>query len=237
MSVSRHIRSLCCLALLGFTGFGPVRYNSLAGTQADQAPAGESAAQQEIFNSPAWAAAVDGFNEWLSVQITYPQDQVPQLKAEFKARIDKMSASQLQSFLTDMQQKLAILNGPDAMEARAWAERRLNLYTAARAAEFRKTLPDVARMTAAQVEQALVELRLHRASVASEQQKFSQFRDQQVVATRQRLQAQASAAAAANAASNHPGYQGGSYAPRSNRAQIERYPGLGYGRGFGGWRW
>ena len=69
-----------------------------------------------------------------------------------------MSAGQLRSFLADLLQKLTILSGPEALEARAWAEQRLHLYSAAKAAEFRKTMPDILQMTAPQVEQALEDI-------------------------------------------------------------------------------
>ncbi len=202
------------------------------------AAASDAAAKQAILNSPSWAQAVDGFQRWLSVQITYPKAQVPQLLADFRARVDAMSAAQLQSFQADLLRKLEILKGPEAMEARAWAERRMNLYTDAKAAEFRKTLPDVFNMTSLQVEQALEDLRQQRASDAFANQQFAQFREQKVAAARARHQAQAAANAAAVASSNsfHPGFQGGAFAPHANTARtIQRYPGPVVA--FGGWRW
>jgi hypothetical protein len=151
-----------------------------------------------------------------------------------------MSAAELKSFLADLKKKLATLSSQEALETRVWAEQRLELLSDAKAAEFRKAMPDVANMTVLQVEQALEDIKQRRAADVASHKNFERFRDQEVAALRARQQAEAQAKAAAAAAatnvarsSPHPGLQGGSYAPRT----FQRFPGVGAGYGWGGWRW
>ncbi|MGA2256747.1 MAG: hypothetical protein ABSG53_19025 [Thermoguttaceae bacterium] len=236
------------LALLATAGFGCLAAAAVAAPAAPAAaPAaaanGDMAAKKQILDSPAWQQAMFGFNQWLSVQVLYDKDQVAQIKAQLKDKVKKMSAAQLRAFLEDLQQKLAILGSKEAIAARAWAEDYLTHFTAAAGEKFRKTLPDVAKMTAAQLQQALYDLQQRREAEAASQSAFDQQRDQQVAAIRERnrLSAEADAQADSQAATiggnpnpgNYGGY-GGGYAPVSYSGQFYApiYPGY-----LGGWRW
>ncbi|MCH5376097.1 MAG: hypothetical protein JJ992_19170, partial [Planctomycetes bacterium] len=108
MSTQHHIRILL-LVLFVVAGVESGLRASLAAaeapgtaadnTAADNTAADDAAAKQQILNSPAWSQAMEQFDEWLSVQIVYPKEQVPQLKANLQAQVDKMSADQLRDFL------------------------------------------------------------------------------------------------------------------------------------------
>ena len=233
MSIPSQVRELV-LILLVFIGVEMGVRTPLAAGQPDPTGAADgTAAKQAILDSPAWMEAVRGFEEWLSVQVTYPKEQVPHLKATFQAQVDKMSASQLRIFLTDLEPKLAVLLSQEALEERAWTNMRLNLLSAAKAAEFRKSMPDVAEMTALQIRQALEELKQRRAADAANQEAFENFRNEQEAAARTQQLAEALAKAATTvpmnrtAADFHPGLNGSNYAPRTFR----RYPGIGAGYG------
>src|SRR6266566_4383065 len=101
-----------------------ILWAAIAATAIDGFPRGacaaetdDSAAKQEIFASKAWQQAMAGLNEWLSVQVIYDQREVPQLKRDLVARLNKMSAPELRNYLADLQQKLAIMASPEAAEA------------------------------------------------------------------------------------------------------------------------
>jgi len=252
---------LNCLAAEPPVGATPAVVSPVAAprdTMAAAAVNDESAAKKRILESPAWQQAVQGFHDWLSVQVVYDQEEIPQLEKQFRDKVDKMSASQLQGFLADLQQKLKIMNGQQAMEARAWAEDYLSKFTPAAAEKFRRTLPDVANMNAAQLQQALYGLQQRQQGDAAGQRAFDQVRDQQVAAIRQKnlLSAEADAEANAQMSSSLGGYYSGysgnnaaanaalkydDYYPGSNVGIYAplRYPGFasvfpGY---LGGWRW
>ena len=182
-----------------------------------------------------------GFNEWLSAQVVYGKDQVPRLKAQLKEKVSKMTAGQLRGFLEDLREKLAILGSKQAIDDRAWAEDYLSHFTVAAGEKFRKTLPDVANMTAAQVKQAVVEMQQRREADAASQTAFDQQRDEQVAAMRERnlltaeADAQAESPPASFGGSPYSGTYGGGYAPVTypERYYSPIFPG-GY---WGGWRW
>jgi len=62
-------------------------------------PTDDAAAKQKIFASPAWQQAMAELNEWFTVQVIYPQPEVPRLKNELVERINKMSAPELRGYL------------------------------------------------------------------------------------------------------------------------------------------
>ncbi|MFZ5829883.1 MAG: hypothetical protein ACOY3P_07335 [Planctomycetota bacterium] len=202
----------------------------------------DTAARQQILNGPAWQQAMEGLNEWFSVQVTYDKDQVAQLKSQMEEKVKGMSADQLQAFLEDLQAKLAILSSKEAIELRAWAEDYLTRLSRPLAERFRQQLPDVAKMTAAQCQQALEDLQQRRSAQAATVKAFDQLRDEKVAAIRQMNQraAQANAAAEASASySGGSGYPGGAYAPirqvRPVWRPVSYVPYGGYY--YGGYRW
>ena len=75
--------------LLVFAGAGPGVWEPLAAAEPAAAPADDTAAKQEILGSPAWADPIGGLDEWFSVQIIYPKERVPQLKATFRPESTK----------------------------------------------------------------------------------------------------------------------------------------------------
>ena len=174
------IGQLNCLAGEPQTAPAPSASRVTAGPSA--AVSDTMAAKKEILASPAWQLAMQGVNEWLSNQLVYDQDQAAQLMAQLSDKVDKMSAVQLQDFLQDLQLKLKIVRSPQAAEARAWAEDHLSKYTPAAAAKFRSTLPDVTKMSAAQLQQVLSQNLQRRNSEAASQQAFDQMRAKQVSA-------------------------------------------------------
>lgn len=165
----------------------------------------------------------------------YDKDEIPKLKAQLKDKAKNMSASQLRFFLEDLQQKLAILGSKEALDDRAWAEDRLTHFAAAPAEKFRKTLPDVANMTAAQVKQALDDIRQRRAATVASQKAFDQDEALEVAATREanRQTAESEAEMSYSGGNSYSGNSGG-YAPVN---YPEQYYAPGYSRYLGGWRW
>lgn len=209
--------------------------------ETNPAPAQDVEAKQKILESQAWKEAVRGFNEWLSVQIIYDKTQVAAVKQEFETKVDKMSSRELQDFLADLQERLVILGSKEALAARTWAEGNLNVLTKAKAEAFRKTLPDVAQMTSAQMVQALADLQQRRAAVRANQQALANMRHEKIdmIESMNRQTAEANARATANMSSGAGFNSSVSRSPYTPRP-VARWPGAftgGYG-GYGyGYRW
>jgi hypothetical protein len=196
------------------------------------------AAKQEIFASKAWQQAMAGLNEWLSVQVIYPQSEVPQLKREVVEKCNKMTAPELRAYLADLQQKLSLVSTPEATEIRSYIGYNLSVASDAYAAKIRRQLPDVLNMNALQVKQAMYNLQQQQAAVKSREAAFQDQRKTQLKLVQQWNQQTADASAAAAAQMNS--WSGGGYtspAPPRNPMPTYNPAPIYFGYGYGGWPW
>jgi len=154
----------------------------------DRSNSSEAAKKRQIMESPEWKQAKYAFDEWISVQKIYDAKRVAEIKKQLRANIEAMTAEEFGEFLLDMQNKLKILTSKEAREARAWLARNMALAAAPYRAKMRKKLPDVASMTAAQLDQALRTFEAQRAASAKESVDAASARKQQIQATQQYLQ-------------------------------------------------
>jgi len=178
MSSMSAIRALAAFVLIITFASG----DTASAVQTDQPPQGGDATTAEILKSKRWRSAVHGFKEWLSVQQVYTKEQAQTLTAGFDAKVAKMSASQLQDMLDDMEAKLNVLFSPEAEEARAWLANYMAAYNEHGIEKIRSKLPDVATMTAAQMRQELLRLEKGRQQKRQATQDTRRLRDQQVQA-------------------------------------------------------
>jgi hypothetical protein len=147
--------------------------------------AGDSAAAKraEILKSERWRRVMFQMNEWLSAQPFYDKKQVEQIKANQSAAVAKMSASDLEFMLEDMEAKFRILQSKEAQDARAWMWQNLSVLTDKKREEVLKGMPNIATMTAPQLSQQIARIQQKRASLAQEQASYHQLREEQVDAT------------------------------------------------------
>jgi hypothetical protein len=145
----------------------------------------EMAERKKILQSPQWAAAEQAFEDWLSVQQAYDAKRIGQMRAALKAKISRMSASQLRQFLAGMDQKLAVLNSSEAQQARLWMAQYMALASQSKVDELRKQMPDISKLTAAQMQLELEKFDLQQASVQQTQAAFDAGRQQQVAQLQQ----------------------------------------------------
>ncbi len=149
-------------------------------------PATDSAAdakKAEILKSERWRRVMFQMNEWLSAQPFYNKQQVEQIKANQAAAVAKMSASDLEFMLEDMEAKFRILRSKEAQDARAWMWQNLSVLSDKKREEVLKRMPNIATMTAPQLSQQIAMIQQKRASLAQEQAEYHQLRSEQVTAT------------------------------------------------------
>jgi hypothetical protein len=153
------------------------------------------AARHKIVSSERWHQALRKWNEWLSVQKTYSPEQVSTLRADINERVAAMSPQELETFLNEMEERLKVLMGPDAAEARQWIGQ---ILAVARNPEthFGGPLPDVAHMTAGQIREELNRFQQQRAVRQQGQAAFDRSRQRQVQATLEMHQARREASSA-----------------------------------------
>lgn len=180
------------------------------------------AARRQILDSERWRQARRGLNEWLSIQQLYTPEEVAVLKQQFQQRIDRMSASELQDQLDDMEAKLAVLSSPEAEDARRWLSQFLAVQAKYTPEQLRARRPDVANMTASQIRQELARFQERRGGVQRVQASAQQGRSlqvqnaQNVQAARQQAAQQAresASRAASEAASRNQIPTPGTYLP------------------------
>jgi hypothetical protein len=136
--------------------------------------------KQEILSSAPWRRAMFEFKEWLSAQQIYDARQVEQIKRDFNERVAAMTADEVQFLLEDMQAKFKILDSPQAQEARAWMASYLAVMSDKKKAEVLKGLPNVATMTAAQLNEEILKIEQKRATITEEQAAFQRTQQAQV---------------------------------------------------------
>ncbi len=147
-------------------------------TKAPSAPkdtkaSGDAAKKAAILASQRWQQAIFGMNEWLSAQPYYEPKQIEAMKADVRARVEKTSAADLQFMLEDLEAKLKLLNDPRAQQTEAWATRYLSILTDKARAKMLKDIPNIATMTAAQVQQALLKVQLRRQNLEQDQADYN----------------------------------------------------------------
>jgi hypothetical protein len=142
----------------------------------------DAAAKEKILAGPAWKQVYDEFQKWLASQAIYTPADVERIKANLKAQVQSLPASELQGFVDDWQAKLKVFNGKDFQDAQQW----LGEYLSVLADGFRRRtlknlgLENVANMTASQLEDAIVRIRANRLATLQQQAAFNQSRQQMV---------------------------------------------------------
>lgn len=146
--------------------------------QAPTAGMSENSAKAQILNSPRWKQMIEEFNKWLSIQVVYSPQQVQDIKSRLQVEIQTMSASDLQQFLDQWDAKLKVLLGKDAAEAREWVGQFLSVA----ADGYRKKVFDrlgitnISTMSAAQIENAIHNIRAQELHMKQERSVFDQGR-------------------------------------------------------------
>jgi hypothetical protein len=183
------------------------------------APAGpaQNAERQQILESERWRQAVRGFDEWLSVQKLYTPAEVATLRAQFQSRVSRMSPAELRDQLDRMEDKLAVLNSPEAEDARRWLGQFLAVQAKYTDAQLREMRPDVARMTASQIREELARFQQRRGQNQQSQAAFQQGTAMQFQTT-QAMQAARRAQNTAQANTGQQGSRAATFAPPTQRS-------------------
>ena len=147
-------------------------------------------AQQVVLQSPDWQAMMRQFNDWLSAQPLYDAQTVSEIKTRMNAGVERMSAEQLKNFLGEMQQKLQVLDSPQAKEAEAYLVETFAVASPAYARKLRQQLPDVLSMTAPQINQRLSVFASKRQAKVQTQEAFEESKQQSIASNRAQLAAQ-----------------------------------------------
>ncbi len=149
--------------------------------------AADAALRDKIMTSDAWKQVDSEFQKWLSQQTIYTPAEVNRINQKLAAQIRSMPTSDLQGFLDDWQAKLKVLLGKNFQEAQNW----LGQYMVNMADGYQRSflkrlgLSDIANLSAAQLEAAIMRIRADRLAIIQSQSAFDSQRNQQVQAVMQ----------------------------------------------------
>ncbi len=126
----------------------------------------DHARKEKILGGARWRRAQFEFNEWLVGQTIYTSDEVQRMRAGLAGRVAEMSSYELEYLLDSLDEKMRILDSPEAREAREWLGGYLSVMTDAKRAAALGKLPDILSMTAAELEDGIRQVEKKRADVA-----------------------------------------------------------------------
>ncbi len=169
------------LALL----FGaPVAHGQQASSPRSAAPGasrnavadGDAALKEQILASDCWRRAMLELNEWFATQQIYTPEQVTKIKADFAARVDVMSAHELQFVLQDLEAKFDVLDTQEAREVRAWLGSYLSILSDRGREELLQLIPEFNTMSSATLQQTIARLAQRRDARGRQQAQVQQLR-------------------------------------------------------------
>ncbi len=178
-----------------------------------------------VLDSPEWRRAMFEVNEWFRTQQVYTPAQVEDVRIAFQQRIANSSAAELKLILADMQTKLALMDSPQAREARAWMAEYVAVMSNSKREQVLSQFPALATLTSQQLHDALVQIQSKRTRIDDKQAAFGQRQAGKVAARSQSLAASQRAANRPRPAASHSPYRPASNVnERLNTAPINNRP-------------
>jgi len=125
----------------------------------------DAARKADLMAGERWRRAMFEFDQWLDRQPVYSAGQVGEIKADLAARVASMSSFELEYLLDTLEAKLAVLDSPDATEARRWLGRYLAVMADRKREEVLGEVPNILDMSSTELEAAVRRVEARRAAV------------------------------------------------------------------------
>lgn len=196
------------------------------------------AAQDAVFNTPAWRNTLLELDEWFSIQPVYNKKQVEEERKHILNRLMKMSPEERNEFQRDLDVKLEIVLGPEGRDILGWVEKSLAAAAPAYRPKLDLEYPNILRMTAAQLRQQLDGLQGRRSAARNQSAALEQARQARIAAlqTEQRQQYEERERSLDRGVAV---YGSGGYRSPYHPSGMRKYPDVvsrpAYGWGFGFW--
>lgn len=171
------------------------------------------------------------FDAWALVQRLYDPEQVKKFRARIVEKSGQLSGDDLAAFLADLSDRLHVLTSEEAREARTWLNQTLAVASDSYAKEIRSKLPDVAKLSASELEEKLDEFEGRQTSNRQYREGLDKTRQARIknIQEDERRQEQANARAKVSTGPSSPYSPAGqprTYTPYSRRAVYPVYGGL-----------
>jgi hypothetical protein len=198
-----------------------------------------TATRDEILQSPVWKETMRAWDKCLAIQKIYDVQQVKKLKQQLAEKIERMSAEELEDYLDDLEAKLQILMEAEARDARRWLNDTLSVASDKYAKKIREGLPDVANLSADELQAELDRFEYRRTQTQQSEAAIQQARKDRVRVVQAELRQQhddEQRAMDRAAQDMNAGNQGNHFVPSTlhNRKSVADRP-IGFGFGWGFW--
>jgi len=143
---------------------------ALAADEAGASAGSDLARKADIMHGARWQQAISELGGWLATQTIYPPAEVRRIKVRFNERVAEMSSYELEYLLDSIAQKMALLNTPEARDAKAWLGEYLAAMSDARRAQELRAVPNLLDMNAAELLQEIQRIDRKRGALQQRQQ-------------------------------------------------------------------
>jgi hypothetical protein len=186
----------------------------------------------DIMHGAQWQRAIAELGSWLSTQTVYTPAEVRRIKVRFNEQVVGMSSYEIEYLLDSVEQKMRLLDTPEARDAKAWLGEYLSAMSDARRAQELRNVPNLLDMTAAQLWEEIQRIDRKRGALQQRQQGVATRQNALVDRAAANRQASADAARATAerlraAPTQAPARQGGGALPFSDVPQRRMSIGVG----------
>lgn len=196
-----------------------------SGAAAQDAVAEDARARAAVLDSVEWRRAMFEVNEWFRTQQVYTPAEVEAVRLAFQERVANSSAEELKLILADLQTKLALMDSPQAREARAWMAEYVAVMSNSKREQVLSQIPNLATLTSQQLHAELVRIQNKRAAIDQKQASFGRRQAGKVASRSQHLEASQAAANRHRPAASHSPYRPASNVnDRLNTTPINNRP-------------
>ena len=166
--------------------------------------AADTVRKQDLLTGERWRRATFEFDQWMARQPVYTPAQVRKIKTDLVARVASMSSFELEYLLDTLEAKLAVLESPEAEEARGWLGRYLAVMSDRTRGEVLGELPNILDMSSSELDAAVRRVEAKRIAVEQQHRRTLETRDATaaLVAATRRQQEQMRAAQASRSATD-----------------------------------
>jgi len=186
----------------------------------------------DIMRGSQWQRVVAELGGWLATQTVYTPAEVRRIKVRLNEQVAAMSSYEIEYLLDSVDQKMRLLETPQARDAKAWLGEYLSAMSDARRAQELRNVPNLLDMNAAQLWEEIQRIDRKRAGLQQRQQGVAARQGTLVdrAAANRQSSAEAARAAAArlrSAPAHSPYRQGGGSPPFSDVAPRRMSIGVG----------
>jgi len=222
----------CAAVALALATFSTDHSHAAAADAASDRASCDLARKADIMHGAPWQRAIAELGNWLTTQTVYTPTQVQRIKVRFNEQVAAMSSYEIEYLLDSVEQKMRLLDTPEARDAKAWLGEYLSAMSDARRARELRNVPNLLDMNAAQLWGEIQRIDRKRAALQQRQQGVVARQNTLVDRAAANRQASADAARATAerlraAPAQAPARQGGGALPFSDVQQRRMSIGVG----------